>query len=134
MTTTLDEIGPKDIRYFGCWGEPGHYLYDCEHRMIVRQEAAIWRSRNLDAGYCPNAAVDSFWIAHGPQIEGEALLHHVDGWTVLAFWDRSGDRRSGSNSAFLMRGEHTFEDVVNMSKFYFPEIWKRFTFEVRLKK
>jgi hypothetical protein len=55
-------------------------------------EIPVAIARRIDGGFCP-------------QIEdaqsGEARIHHVEGWTVLAFWDRSGDSRPSSHSTFV---------------------------------
>lgn len=54
----------------------------------------------------------------------------MPGWTMLTFWDRTIDERSGSNSAFILRGRLTFEETVTIAKAIFPKIWSRFPFEV----
>ncbi len=61
-------------------------------------------------------------------------LVHVQGWTALAFWDRSSDRRGGSNSAILAAGTLDFEAMVAIAADNFPSVWARITtaFEVRL--
>jgi hypothetical protein len=64
------------------------------------------------------------------QIEGLALLHHKDGWTAVAFWDRTGDHRGGSNSVFLAKGEFTFDEMLDLAREAFPEIMKTFKFKI----
>jgi hypothetical protein len=66
----------------------------------------------------------------GEAPQGQALLHVRDGWSVISFWDRSGDTRGASNSAFLVRGEHTFDEVAAIAREAFPRIWQRFPFDV----
>lgn len=108
--------------YFGVWeGQPGHYLYDRNGR-LVRNWPML--GKNLDIGFCPETG--------GYQREGVAALEHVNGWTVLAFWDRSGDKRGSSNSVFLAEGKLTFEEMVARAQEEFPEVWERFTFNVQL--
>ncbi len=51
-------------------------------------------------------------------------------WTGIAFWDRSGDERGNSNSAFLVDGPRTFEEVVVASRQAFPRVWERMKFDV----
>ena len=36
----------------------------------------------------------------------------LDGWTALAFWDRSLDHRRNSNSAFFWKGDHNFYQML----------------------
>lgn len=72
------------------------------------------------------------WVHHGvPEVEGEALLHHKDGWTAISFWDRSVDKRGACNSTYFAEGTFTFDEMVEMAKARFSERWNRMAFEVR---
>lgn len=66
--------------------------------------------------------------------QGAAALHHLTrneiDWTILAFWDRSGDSRSGSNTAFILEGTHDYPAALKLAKETFPELFERFTFHV----
>lgn len=64
------------------------------------------------------------------QAQGEALLHHRDGWTAIAFWDRTGDRRMNSNSVFLVNEIVTFDELVDRARREWPDLFNRFDFEV----
>lgn len=111
--------------YFGCWqGEPGHDLRTPDGRRYSRLPFGYppkIEGRAVDMGFCPAIGVSN----------GVAALRHVGEWTVLSFWDNSIDRRPGSHSTFISRGTLTFEQIVERSKAAFPDVWKRFTFEVR---
>jgi len=79
------------------------------------------------------------WLAYldgllPPEVEtqGVARLHHFNGCTLLAFWDRTGDSRPGSNSVFFIPGRVLFDEAVEAARKAFPGIWRRFTFEVVL--
>ena len=111
--------------YHGCKDRPGHYLF--------REDGV--RAYNLpDLFPVLPAALDSgFLPPRLPQEEGLASLAHVAGWTVLAFWDRSVDSRQGCNSAFVIPGTHEFHDARRIAQERFPWVWKRFSFEVRLR-
>jgi hypothetical protein len=128
----------RDLFYFGCWNEPGHHLWTRHRRFASGPDAcpeSFSNGKHLDTGFCPKPGARSARNERyysGPQTEGSAALHHLDGWTILSFWDRSVDKRGGCNSAFVVRGEHTFEDVVGLAKTWFPSVWARFKFEVRL--
>ncbi len=118
-------IGKDQAWYFGADGGKGHYLRG--HR--GQSQEAIpkdfpCRVGVLDTGFLPPAE---------EQIEGRATLATLNGWTVMAFWDRSVDTRRGSNSAFCIRGTHTFDEMVGIAKECFPAVWNRFKFEVRLR-
>lgn len=113
-----------DNFYFGCWDRPGHFLFLPNgwqaHGSNVPKDFPC-RDGALDGGFLP---------PNLPQNEGRASLWHVSGWTILTFWDRSVDSRTGCCSAFVMRGDLTFEQAVATSRNVFPGIWKRFTFDV----
>jgi hypothetical protein len=120
------------ILYFGCIGGPGHYLHGPATRRAEKQLRAAGIYPAIDGGYCPGVDPNRkhAWQLPERQVEGEAALHHVGGWTILAFWDRSVDSRMGCNSAFLLRGEATFGEMVELSRREWPEVWSRFTFRV----
>jgi hypothetical protein len=109
---------PKAPRYFGCVGPAGHYVYN----------PGMGHDRDMNW----LAYMDGLLPPEGDQIEGLARLHHFNGCTVLAFWDRSGDKRPGSNSVFYVPGHATFDEVVEAAKKSFPGIWRRFPFNIVL--
>lgn len=106
-------------RYFGCWGGAGHYVWTPQRSNDDRNHEWL---RLLD-GKLPPA---------GEQLEGLAKLYHFNGVTLLAFWDRSGDSRLGSNSVFALPGKLSFDQIVLQSRCLFPDVWQRFTFDVVL--
>lgn len=114
-----------DIFYFGCWGQTaGHYLHaGGGSSMRQRDLPEDWPIAVdfLDCGLLPPKK---------PQTEGLATFVHVNGWTIISFWDRSADSRPNSNSAFLARGLHSFDEIVRMTRAAFPSVWDRLKFEV----
>lgn len=114
-----------EVLYFGCEdaGHLGHYLYDPGFMSLYGEKMPEGlRAHDLDGEYCPKTEPH--------QAEGLAKLHKIAGWTVIAFWDRSADKRYASNAAFLYKGDHTFEEVVAKAKEIFPTVWARFTFPI----
>lgn len=109
--------------YFGAYREAGHYLWVPGVRRCSREQE--WKLpfdyRILDCGLLPQRA---------PEVQGKGYLSHINGWTVLTFWDRSCDSRQRSNSAFLCPGQWNFEEMVTGAKTDFPDVWNRFTFTV----
>jgi hypothetical protein len=105
--------------YFGCRraGECGHYAFTQTGRQYGHNEHWI-------------DLLDGMFQPEGPEIEGVARLHHLNGMTILAFWDRSGDSRPASNSAFVLKGKLTFAEALAEAKQRFPWVFERFTFEV----
>lgn len=120
------------VFYFGCHREAGHYFWVPGMQYAWGVVRLIpWRS--VDPTLCPGADPDpNVYRRTRPEVEGEALLHHKDGWTALSFWDRSVDERGGCNSQFFAEGTHTFEEMLALAREHFPEVMKRFAFEIRL--
>ena len=127
-TITLPpEIETVEAHYFGCLGELGHYWHNkngCKRSLEIsaRLPAAFKR---IDGGFCPGAVRGDLYARSCPEVEGEAALHHVEGWTVLAWWDRSVDRRGACNSAIVARGTHDFTTMMEIGKAQYPEVLDR---------
>jgi hypothetical protein len=127
----------QDVYYFGAWGMAGHYLWTPDGRNAWDAERSIpWE--NIDGPLAGDPALAThdrpYHWSTDRQPEGLARLHHLDGWTALAFWDRSCDTRFGSNSVLFARGEHTAAEMVALFERHFPRVWQRINarFQVRL--
>ncbi len=121
-----------NVYYFGPLNEAGHYLHDQSHRVIWPDRIGPWRVGELDGGLCPNVSPDAVWKRTGPEIEGDAILHHKDGWTALAFWDRTIDTRGACCSVYLADGSFSFEEMVALAQDAFKTRWDRMKFKVQL--
>lgn len=131
------EVRHIQMIYFGCLAKPtsaGHFLHrpDLHHSS---KETSLLMERlgihpKIDGGFCPGAD-DRRRLGEVKQVEGHAKLTHHKDYTILAFWDRTGDGRGNSNSAFIEGGTHTFDEMVAKAKEVFPTIWARFKFEVK---
>lgn len=112
--------------YFGAWSRDrlGHYLYAPGGSTSRRNEAALpFDPRILDAGLLPPE--------QGQQEEGRIARAVIGNWCVLAFWDRSADSRFQSNSAFVFDAVAPTEQLLAIAREQFPEVFKRFTFELK---
>lgn len=108
--------------YFGCWREAGHYLFTPSGRSTYSVPNDFPLPANyLDSGLLP---------PNLPETEGRASLVHINGWTVISFWDRSVDKRGKCNSSFLFRGHFTFDEMCKLAAEKFPTIWNRFAFPI----
>lgn len=116
-----------DVFYYGCWGLPGHYWFE-QGMQSAQIPCGFPFLRDVDGGYAPRLTSGHHIGAEAPQ--GQAVRTYRDGWTLISFWDRSGDRRKSSNSNFAIRGEWSFAAAVEKSKTAFPKVWARFPFEV----
>jgi hypothetical protein len=128
------EVATIEAYYFGCQREAGHYWWRKYggHAYDVEKIVGPNLHPRIDGGFCPGSVRGDPWKRTRPEIEGEAALHHVDGWTVLSFWDRSVDSRGASNSNFVARGARSYVIMRAIAEAQFPDVWKRFKFEVRL--
>jgi len=120
---------PNEVYYFGCIDDAGHYFWVPPGASLYgRQRPAIpWQDGDLDAKLAPGYIGP---YQSGPQIEGRAKVHHKNGWTAVAFWDRSVDSRGGSNSVFIVKGTLDFDSAVEQARAAFPKVWGRFKFPV----
>lgn len=120
--------------YFGAWAGPGHYFFN-ERGHKVWLEAACHPFVRIDGVLQPGCYLDAHsghWRHRGPEIEGEALLHHKAGWTALSFWDRSIDKRGACNSTYIAEGLFTFDEMVQLAKARFAYRWEKMAFPVFL--
>lgn len=128
----MNTVAPYNVLYFGCWNGPGHFLWLPRgiHASREVQDRLPWD--NIDGALQPaiRGGPRGAYNIMQPEPQGKAALHRKKGWTCIAFWDRSADKRDGSNSNFFVRGTFAFEEMVRITKAHFPPIWDRFTFEV----
>lgn len=112
--------------FFGVWHpiRVGHYLHVPSGQAIhsTPNDFPFQRYQLLDGSLLPVSK---------EQTEGLATFCHINGWSVISFWDRSGDGRTGSSSTFLTRGKLDFQAACDRAKEMFPSVWQRFKFEVR---
>lgn len=120
--------------YFGPLNEPGHVMYhDNGHKAYSSDKTGCpWKDWEIDGSLqpgCPDPE-DRLQRRTRAEREGEARLHHKDGWTALSFWDRTIDKRSACNSTYLAKGLFTFDQMVELAKERFAERWNKMQFEV----
>lgn len=113
--------------FWGVWpGDPsGHALHNINGKRIFEDEFLFpWSEDVLDNEFLPEV------IGGQPQPEGIATLIQEEGWTVLAFWDRSGDDRFGSRTLFVLEGTHHFLNALLISRTLFPKVFDRIEFQI----
>jgi hypothetical protein len=107
------------LYYFGCITS-GHGVH------LGRQETSgMYRviEGGLDTGLLKKAGVRD--------VPGQGTYVQDSGYSILTFWDRSGDSRPNSNSAFFALGEHTADELVAAARERYPHLFERFNFEIR---
>lgn len=111
----------KVLFYFGCMNVPGHYTWFEGRRVDKNQIMKLLPNINvslfshLDAVYTPGTS----------QIEGVYNESIVPPFRIVAWWDRSLDKRIGSNSALIGVGYDNAEDMLNDAVSFFSEVMKR---------
>ena len=106
---------PPDVLCFGCIGTSG-----AGHQLRSRTlPHLVWDStpwdRLIDGGLAPRRDC----------VTGEYVEHHKDGWTAVAFWDRSGDSRPGSNTVFLVATTVTGAELLSAAREQWPAVFAR---------
>jgi len=118
------------IYYFGCWNGVGHHLWLSNGRQCDEVRAMLpWNQIDSDLAPGLRDRRDGY-CAPSEQIEGRAALHHKDGWTALAWWDRSVDARHGSNSALIADETLTVAQMLEAGTKAFPRVMARLTFPI----
>lgn len=125
--TLPPEVATVEAYYFGCWERSGHFWrgknpYTTEHEILQKVPPAL---KHIDGRFCPGAVPGDSYARRRPEVEGEAALHHVDGWTVLAWWDRSVDHRGACNSNIVARGTFDFTIMIEIGKAQYPRVITR---------
>lgn len=124
------------IYFFGCLnGRVGHSLVGQDLRSTWTLDVGAGKLdwHELDGTFAPGAETKPPRFGMEHQVEGHAALRRWKGFTILAFWDRSVDKRGNSNAAFIcpdVAEQMTFDAMVRRAREAFPQIWARFRFEV----
>jgi hypothetical protein len=128
----------RECYYFGCQRDAGHYWWDASSQSMGSRRAEMrvgaQIASKIDGGFCPGVSTNPNrpYDRTRPEVEGEAALHYVDGWTILGFWDRSVDKRGACNSNFIIRGHCTFDEVLQIAREQYPQVMGRLKFEIQL--
>lgn len=128
--------------YFGCLRgvaghtDAGHFLYNEALRTTYpgnRGEIAFpFEYTTLDGLFQPRLPRRGAYDKGEEAPQGHARLTQVSGWTVLAFWDRSGDSRGASNSAFVFDQTLDGDGALMWARKTFPKLFERYPFEVQI--
>lgn len=103
-----------DVWYFGWSQYGGHALYRRNETSSIPLDATPF-GRSIDGSLCPQPE----------RVDGRVALEHRDGWTAVAFWDRSGDKRPGSNTVFLTRADCGTMELLAAAKAQWAHVFNR---------
>lgn len=90
----------KTALYFGCWDCPGHYLCDTRGHHVWDSYTDLPWNKMLDGRLLKNGK-------HPDNVTGQVWWSCAASsafWYAFCWWDRSGDKRSASNSGLYVRG------------------------------
>lgn len=139
----MRDFRPKPTIYCGVWpGSSGHYEHTPQG--VRPRVIAPWTVgpsgldggvTSLLAGVPLGSAAPWGVLRDAPQhvwrVWHEAGCVSVDSidthgvWTLLAAWDRTGDPRAGSFSAFVLNGRLTTAEAIVAARSEFPIVWAR---------
>ena len=108
------------IYFFGCYtvGGGGHLLWSPYGSRREAEDSMPFVYRILDAALLgPDLQTD--------QVQGKGVRVLINGWTVVSFWDRTGDSRHGPNSAFVAEGDVSTEEVLRHAQATYPKVLER---------
>lgn len=132
--------------YFGCYREPGHYLFASGWQSLGPRGDAVVRflsngeSIHIDGSLAPLLSPSGriCWSAQGGTMQereriscrseeapqGQFLRHELpNGYTAIQWWDRQqGDTRGGSNSTILLAGQHDTAAMLAALDQHFPRV------------
>lgn len=110
----------KILLYFGVWDVPGHYLHYQGGRTVREENSGIPNVnpsllRHLDGTFPP------------PERDGLSLYNEsiVPPVRIVAWWDRSGDKRPGSSSTLVGYGYDSAEEMIDEAYKLFPKQMNR---------
>ena len=114
--------------YFGADCRPGHYLFGPKMAPVYRGSRPF---EMLDGQLAPRDVPGRGWGDKGQEILYQVQpwrLPALDGrdWSAIAWWDRTSDRRSGSNSIVFAPGLTVeLEGMQQLFAQFFPEVLRR---------
>jgi hypothetical protein len=117
------------LYFFGCANRAvGHYLFEAWEGGGVDTcrgwKVGPWEA--LDGKLVPEK------IRGQNQPQGQAYVTHKNGWTALSFWDRSVDKRHGSNFSLIVDKETGGEEILELARRRMPKVMERFAFEIKI--
>lgn len=110
------------LLYFGCWGGPGHFVFD-RHKSTVRQLPPMaLRGEDLDGSrvFLPSQEAPGYGRL-------TYLIRDGDCVTVLAWWDRTFDKRGACNAAIQCSGWETFDCLWDRFSRVYPSLAQQIT-------
>lgn len=112
-----------EVLYFGSMGRNGggHSLSARPHKTERNLLSEIpWPVGFLDGGLLRRRVIRD----DGSSL-GNFVVLREHGWTCVMFWDRSGDSRPNSVSAFVSKGSPEVPELLELAKKQWPDVFSR---------
>lgn len=106
----MKQVTDTDLFFFGCTEGLGHRCWCPKNGSFWYHDRPDPFGSNLDSGYAPKDSPVNF----------RCHLVQKDGWTLIAFWDNTIDKRGKSNAAFVAKGLFTFDEILEKAETAFP--------------
>jgi hypothetical protein len=129
------------VYYYGCPPDDiGHYFQSPGAARVLHSAMGPW-AYAVDGGLQPRQGEDRRRLQRDgalprdtrPEVpQGVCAMHQKDGWTAIAWWDRSADKRAASCSALVFDEIISFERGVEIGREQFPWVFARMSFELIL--
>lgn len=123
------EVKTVEAYFFGCWEQSGHFWRSAPPKNLQYPEIEKRLGPDIhvriDTGFCPGVMKGEQYKRSRDEVEGEAALHRVNGWTILSWWDRSVDKRGACNSNVVVLGEHNYATMLEVVRAQFPSLFAR---------
>ncbi len=104
-----------DFFFFGRRDEPGHGCHCPKTGNFSYYHRPDPFGSNLDSGYAPKDSAVQF----------RCSLVQKDGWTLIAFWDNTIDKRGKSNAAFVAKGLLSFDEILEKAETSCPRLFEK---------
>ena len=106
------------VYFFGVWTsvEFGHALYQKGGWQAGYDEGPPSSMRHEGFKMCPRWYNESDYKG----AQGQAALHHSDGWTALAWWDQTSGSTRAACSILYAEGVWTTEDMLAFGREHCP--------------
>jgi len=110
------------IAFFGCWGNPGHYLWLPGKNSLYPNEHRL-KELNLPS---PLLLDGSILFLPQPESIGLGALTYLPAMnrTILAWWGNPWDDRGQTNNAIVIEGHCEESSLWNQFELSFPELVK----------
>lgn len=115
-----EAVSEVRVAFFGCWGEPGHYLFGKGKARLSPTGCFLPPDHAFDA---------SPLLLPQPEVVGEGQCTYLPAWnlTVLSWWNGVFDSRGKVNSHVMYRGEASAQLMWDVFEHNFPEVAQHHT-------